>query len=864
MSVVMPIKPRNQLHQVPLQVPPTPISLFQHPSTLQKNQQNQQNLDIARDTWESQGPAVYAFVYHQFGNFQFNGPITVSVVDGSVDSAVYADAEGSEVLQERMETLPTFDELFETIQEAISGRAFSITVTYNGLLGYPEKIHIDYDQMIVDEEFSVIVALGTETLEPDQSTGLPTSAPTEATNLQSPEFDFLMKAYSSSYLQSGAGKGGELESKSKNFVLEQMETGVLRLSKKGTGVVWESEIFDQNEEEHFSEEYFSHLMQDGSLVTKKGTIGMNTKIVWNSGVIGPDSEYFLAVDLANSLLVIYEGTVESPLNLLWKATLLTSQLSPSPTPNLSIPSATAPSSDPLTEVPTTVDSTEASLDVSTDPILTPEPTPSPTTNMDDVPLTYTCTGASTANTTDITNPEPVPVNFQYIIFASSEASSTLIDHIEETLIKAVIAAGFCSRRLESFPKDPQNHRHLASLAEVSSSPKDEMEENGYCGQNCYIINGGMTVTPAEEGTADEVHDIKCSIIAIVRNAMQDITSSTFLESDTVCSIAPNGIVYDNPGIDSSSSSSSDVSSLPVEGKVGIGLAAATLIGLSMFVLNRKKQGDNDKYGSIKSKSSLAEDSPLTIDTRKTMGLSSTLTSAFSSRHNTPSLMSPMGTGSNVSSAFSSRYTNSSMLSPMVMENGIMESEGIEVFSPNHFTVNDSCTDCEEDRGNATLDSSVSTNESTINHSISSPRNLGIASPEDINKPWDEESTLSNVLFALNPALAAKGEYERSDEGKTTVSNELLVPISKTRLAPPMTPIKETNNQEADRSLLYVSGSEGCSSEDYDEEAERGDSGIGGKYLPTKYNSACKPPRSPKKAQQPSSPPLMTKGSEDSI
>ena len=51
----------------------------------------------------------------------------------------------------------TIDELFNTIQEAIDGKASQIIVTYDPEVGYPTEASIDYDARIADEEYGFIV-----------------------------------------------------------------------------------------------------------------------------------------------------------------------------------------------------------------------------------------------------------------------------------------------------------------------------------------------------------------------------------------------------------------------------------------------------------------------------------------------------------------------------------------------------------------------------------------------------------------------------------------------------------------------------------------------------------------------------------
>lgn len=113
----------------------------------------QAELRAAEQKWEAQGPTDYRY---RFREFCFCGPeitseVEILVESGTVTSAVYVE-DGEPVDPSRFEQLSTVEGLFAFLQDAIDRRAHSITVEYDGALGYPESASVDYRLNVADEE----------------------------------------------------------------------------------------------------------------------------------------------------------------------------------------------------------------------------------------------------------------------------------------------------------------------------------------------------------------------------------------------------------------------------------------------------------------------------------------------------------------------------------------------------------------------------------------------------------------------------------------------------------------------------------------------------------------------------------------
>jgi hypothetical protein len=82
--------------------------------------------------------------------------VQVTVREGSV-AAVVDQATSAPVADQFASLFPTVQGLFDLIQQAERQGADVITVVYHPSLGYPERIHIDYREDMVDEEIGFTV-----------------------------------------------------------------------------------------------------------------------------------------------------------------------------------------------------------------------------------------------------------------------------------------------------------------------------------------------------------------------------------------------------------------------------------------------------------------------------------------------------------------------------------------------------------------------------------------------------------------------------------------------------------------------------------------------------------------------------------
>ena len=116
----------------------------------------QMALDFAKSLWEvgtaGQG---YRYTYERtmFGIYPPPGRLNIEVDPTGTISGV-TDVDVAPVQQEDV-FVQTVPEIFDEIQNAIDQSAVTISVTYNGVLGYPEDVYIDISENIADEEASI-------------------------------------------------------------------------------------------------------------------------------------------------------------------------------------------------------------------------------------------------------------------------------------------------------------------------------------------------------------------------------------------------------------------------------------------------------------------------------------------------------------------------------------------------------------------------------------------------------------------------------------------------------------------------------------------------------------------------------------
>jgi hypothetical protein len=109
-----------------------------------------------RQLWESQGITSYRFGYRRTCYCGDVKTLEIDVANGAVAAARYAD-DGAPVHAIYQTTLPTIDDLFDIIEEALDQRADALRVTYHRTLGYPTEILLDYRFVVADDEFGYTV-----------------------------------------------------------------------------------------------------------------------------------------------------------------------------------------------------------------------------------------------------------------------------------------------------------------------------------------------------------------------------------------------------------------------------------------------------------------------------------------------------------------------------------------------------------------------------------------------------------------------------------------------------------------------------------------------------------------------------------
>ena len=114
----------------------------------------QDDLSAARARWAVAGPENYLFELQRscFCGPDFLRAVEIQVQSGAVFSAIYVDTQ--EPIDEPLNTVPTIEDLFDEIQDAIDREAFRLDVVYSEDLGYPLSVSIDFSEMIADEEQS--------------------------------------------------------------------------------------------------------------------------------------------------------------------------------------------------------------------------------------------------------------------------------------------------------------------------------------------------------------------------------------------------------------------------------------------------------------------------------------------------------------------------------------------------------------------------------------------------------------------------------------------------------------------------------------------------------------------------------------
>ena len=118
----------------------------------------QDALAAARARWAQTDASNYVFEFQRscFCAPDFVRPVRIEVLDGVVNSAVYVDTE--EPIPLPLTSVPTIDDLFDEIGDALEGTAFSVIADYDADMGYPTNVEIDYIENAIDDEMAFTVS----------------------------------------------------------------------------------------------------------------------------------------------------------------------------------------------------------------------------------------------------------------------------------------------------------------------------------------------------------------------------------------------------------------------------------------------------------------------------------------------------------------------------------------------------------------------------------------------------------------------------------------------------------------------------------------------------------------------------------
>jgi len=118
------------------------------------------DLDAARERWRAAALGGYEYGYHKYCECHRESPpeTVVTVRDGSVVGVRHrpAGTTGTEVpaADKNLEYYWTVDGLFGLIASALE-RGVQVRAVYDGALGYPREVYIDYDANFIGDELDL-------------------------------------------------------------------------------------------------------------------------------------------------------------------------------------------------------------------------------------------------------------------------------------------------------------------------------------------------------------------------------------------------------------------------------------------------------------------------------------------------------------------------------------------------------------------------------------------------------------------------------------------------------------------------------------------------------------------------------------
>ena len=118
----------------------------------------QEELAEARDRWAETRVDSYRFDFQRicFCPPDFVRPVRIEVLAGTVTSAVYVDT--GEPISGLLSSVPTIEDLFDEIQDAMDRDPFSLMADCHVDIGYSTSVSIDFNEQTIDEEMAFSVS----------------------------------------------------------------------------------------------------------------------------------------------------------------------------------------------------------------------------------------------------------------------------------------------------------------------------------------------------------------------------------------------------------------------------------------------------------------------------------------------------------------------------------------------------------------------------------------------------------------------------------------------------------------------------------------------------------------------------------
>uniref|UniRef100_UPI0030DA0D0D DUF6174 domain-containing protein n=1 Tax=Crocosphaera watsonii TaxID=263511 RepID=UPI0030DA0D0D len=115
-----------------------------------------ETLEENRQLWRSQTIKNYQYIYQQqcFCPPPSNNALKVSVKNDKLSQVV--NLNNNQVITD-LTSPKTIEELFNIIEDAIKRNADEMQISYDPTLGYPTRVAIDYEKILVDEEITYTV-----------------------------------------------------------------------------------------------------------------------------------------------------------------------------------------------------------------------------------------------------------------------------------------------------------------------------------------------------------------------------------------------------------------------------------------------------------------------------------------------------------------------------------------------------------------------------------------------------------------------------------------------------------------------------------------------------------------------------------